>query len=1184
MSFLIAWALCPLVLIPMTIVFGVQKSRLSKKISFMENLIASLTNEKNELLKRLGENPTTLSSIPQEIEIRKESLNFEQQPNPPNIQPLTEKVEVPVKPERKKRAKVSSINIVLIIGTLLILTAGTVFATTAWQSMNGLLKTCLIFSSCVFFFVMCVFSEKKLKLERTATAFFSIGAFLFPMSVIATGWLRLFGGEFSFTDGKSSLMVMSVTMFAMFLTSGAGAVKYKNKFYIYISLLSFSTAFSLIAKYLTYGNSQLFSMVISLYCGAIMTLEKKFRPKLAEKNEEIEKVLSIFSVFNGTALGTVCIIFSGYGIVSGIAFLILSGAFISRNINDTSEKGFESIASAFFIMIGFVKIISPDNSEGFLWIAVACATVLILLGEMNVLSDYSKQIFKVASMIFITAQTILALTVTGVEWSLSTYTAICFAIVSTAKIIMKDKNVYVTICHNILLGTLVIGIMQSVHTDMLKVVSGGAVCAIIFFAYKFIPKLSNKFSEVCFSGFPAVLGIVYGEPLGICISIFLMYFETKEDRHKLQNVIFTVFLTVSLLILNPSRTLYVDNVVMIVMTVAYILISTAKHGKSIYKTCSAISVTLSMFIIGNYIGFERSSLIIAVISYLLFEAIRYIGKLDKFRSQTVEIILIVSVLVNGVCLAESEQYFSVIVCGALTAFMALEKAVKDSKCLVTNLMSWTASIVILATSYFWVGFLANTKMNTYSYEMLMESVSIVYFMIFGIFCTIMAIIFDKCEICSRLKRAFETNFILYGILLQFIFANPFSTERSNTPYLWVILVYSVICIFIAVKSEFKISTNFYSYFSVIMLIASVLVTGETDTEITAIKFSCMCVFVFLLFLISHFTVFLKEIENPLRVSSIIFMPVSALASSFLYIMHGKNISYFAFALMVISFAYFAGHFTKTNITSLISVILLCLLDKRFFSAMSFSRENRIIGYVTTFFILIFIGRLIYKKIVMTGEKHYIDWLTIVSAVFPIMIFGYGWGSTAWFMVSVWLFMFVRRTNKDDRIFMTLSFTSLCMIIWTQKLVEIPPIIRTEVKMLPLIVLGLITAYIWKENKGIIPFGTTIIALVILSADAIKSQMVTDALILIGISLIILLISFMVRKKKWFILSVVFVTFLTVYMTKGFWSSVAWWIYLLTAGIILILLAGTNEYLKQHDETLKQKFEVWLSRLFVDWQW
>ena len=201
---------------------------------------------------------------------------------------------------------------------------------------------------------------------------------------------------------------MAVTMLAMFITGGAGAKKYNNKFYIYISLLSFSTSFSLFAKYLTYENGQIFSMIISLYCGAVMTLEKKFRPKLAEKSEDLEKVLSIFSVFNGVALGTVCIIFSGYVIVSGIAFLILSGAFISRNINDSSEKSFESVASSFFIMIGFIKIISPDRSEGFLWLAVACGTVVILLGEMNVLSDYAKQIFKVASIIFITAQTVLA--------------------------------------------------------------------------------------------------------------------------------------------------------------------------------------------------------------------------------------------------------------------------------------------------------------------------------------------------------------------------------------------------------------------------------------------------------------------------------------------------------------------------------------------------------------------------------------------------------------------------------------------------------------------------------------------------------------------------------------------------------------------------------------------------------
>jgi hypothetical protein len=39
------------------------------------------------------------------------------------------------------------------------------------------------------------------------------------------------------------------------------------------------------------------------------------------------------------------------------------------------------------------------------------------------------------------------------------------------------------------------------------------------------------------------------------------------------------------------------------------------------------------------------------------------------------------------------------------------------------------------------------------------------------------------------------------------------------------------------------------------------------------------------------------------------------------------------------------------------------------------------------------------------------------------------------------------------------------------------------------------------------------------------------------------------------------------MTRNFWSSIAWWVYILAVGLILIGLAAANEISKQSGTTL-----------------
>ena len=73
---------------------------------------------------------------------------------------------------------------------------------------------------------------------------------------------------------------------------------------------------------------------------------------------------------------------------------------------------------------------------------------------------------------------------------------------------------------------------------------------------------------------------------------------------------------------------------------------------------------------------------------------------------------------------------------------------------------------------------------------------------------------------------------------------------------------------------------------------------------------------------------------------------------------------------------------------------------------------------------------------------------------------------------------------------------------------------------------------------------------------------------------IFLISFIQKSRLWFILGVVSIIGIAVYLSATFWSSMAWLLYLLIAGVIMIGIAAGNEWRKRHSSDGKKLFKEW----------
>lgn len=133
------------------------------------------------------------------------------------------------------------------------------------------------------------------------------------------------------------------------------------------------------------------------------------------------------------------------------------------------------------------------------------------------------------------------------------------------------------------------------------------------------------------------------------------------------------------------------------------------------------------------------------------------------------------------------------------------------------------------------------------------------------------------------------------------------------------------------------------------------------------------------------------------------------------------------------------------------------------------------------------------------------------------------------------------------------------------------------------VFGFVFSKIWakypklSENFSSAVYGISFVCLI---TDALSNQNLFNTLIVLGTSALILLYSFISKKKRWFAVSSVSLTGLTVYTFRDFFTMIDWWVYLLIVGFILIAVSAANEYFVRKGREFKEK----AGRFFEDWKW
>lgn len=114
----------------------------------------------------------------------------------------------------------------------------------------------------------------------------------------------------------------------------------------------------------------------------------------------------------------------------------------------------------------------------------------------------------------------------------------------------------------------------------------------------------------------------------------------------------------------------------------------------------------------------------------------------------------------------------------------------------------------------------------------------------------------------------------------------------------------------------------------------------------------------------------------------------------------------------------------------------------------------------------------------------------------------------------------------------------------------------------LLALGIvILRFVWYDKKkvmGMVCFIFTCILMIQLLLHNIEDGELANVIILGIIGVIMLLANVCLNNRKYAVLAMIVLLMMAVYITRNFWLSIAWWIYLFAAGVLLVILAIKKE--------------------------
>ncbi len=235
----------------------------------------------------------------------------------------------------------------------------------------------------------------------------------------------------------------------------------------------------------------------------------------------------------------------------------------------------------------------------------------------------------------------------------------------------------------------------------------------------------------------------------------------------------------------------------------------------------------------------------------------------------------------------------------------------------------------------------------------------------------------------------------------------------------------------------------------------------------------------------------------------------------------------------------------------------------------------------------------YLGAVLRGEEIRKGWaMTFAAGAVPLWLFAISFDAVftevqadwirfcAPLLLTAYLFHLGRSVLPENlRRGCYTAAAALCTVtLWMQPMFDFTgTYLDGKYHLLPLIAFGFALRLLYgREKGGNCLFLFSVYAVIRLAAQALMYEKPADLLTVLICGLAIFIIAYYIKQKKWFLLGGITLCGVAVRLSPG----MQWWAYLLIAGVILIIIAATNEMAKQRGESLKER----VGRFWEDWEW
>lgn len=353
-----------------------------------------------------------------------------------SVSPVSEQTTAEYSPKSEKH-HVSSINVLLIIGSLLIILAGFIFATTTWATLGNIVKAAIILSFSAVLFAASSAAERKFDLPKTGKVFYTLGCAFLPITVFAIAYFKIFGEWFSI-NGNGSGTVLAAAAALTAAVCFKGSIDYKSKNFAWVSLGSVSVMVVGTACQI-FDSPDHIELTYAVYSLVVIFVSRLIQKKAVKSDAfaYIIDVLPSFELGNTAMLSIASLIvpaaWLGHSVIVTISCGLFAAAYLFSGFS--KKNGFAgAIPFLIFVSIASFYGFSPENFSEGTYVVAAIATVTAVLSLLKVLPEKLGFALKILSDICI-AISALALAAAAISSEITLASVIVMAIL-TAEILV----------------------------------------------------------------------------------------------------------------------------------------------------------------------------------------------------------------------------------------------------------------------------------------------------------------------------------------------------------------------------------------------------------------------------------------------------------------------------------------------------------------------------------------------------------------------------------------------------------------------------------------------------------------------------------------------------------------------------------------------------------------------------